>query len=376
MADDVVIATEVPERIHLNCSVGKSDKDYVVSLVSVDDGWVVDILYGRRGKTMNPGTKSKKGPQEYAVAKKLYDKVVREQFAEGYLVVGDAGSVYVAGPNQKEHSGVGCQLLNAIEEDDALLLNQDDAWLAQEKHDGQRMLLRKSGETVRAINRKGIYVGFPQALQGAANGLHGDFLIDGEAVGDQLRVFDIVEQNDIDLRSLPVEERLRRLALLVRGLNSNAIVMVPTAFSADDKARLYNRLLLQEREGIVYKRLGSPYSAGRPNSGGSQLKRKFYETCSVVVGPENDVRSVGLLLRSGDVWVNVGNCTIPANHAVPPQGSVVEVRYLYANRGGSLQQPVYIGPRTDINVDECAIGQLKYKSEEPDPDFQPRAFGA
>jgi bifunctional non-homologous end joining protein LigD len=40
------------------------------------------------------------------------------------------------------------------------------------------------------------------------------------------------------------------------------------------------------------------------------------------------------------------------------------VKYLYAyKQSGSIYQPVYLGPRTDIPASECGVDQLKYKSE-------------
>lgn len=356
---------ETGDRVHLNSRVGGSDKDYVVALEPKDGGWVVNFAFGKRGSTLRPGCKSNKGPTSWADARKLYDKVVRGQLAEGYTVVGGAAAVYVAGPDQKEHAGIQLQLLTPVGEAEALLLNADPAWLAQEKHDGKRMALRKSGELVRAINRKGLYVGFPQLIEGAARAIVADFVIDGEAVGEQLRAFDILELDGRDLRAEPVEARLLALAGLLRGLNSDAIVLVATARTAEEKAALYARLLAEDREGVVYKRMGSRYEAGRPKKGGDQLKRKFYETASFVVAGLNDQRSVRLqLLDASGAWVSVGDCTIPPNHAIPAPGAVVEVRYLYAYEGGALAQPSYLGPRTDIDAVECVVGQLKFKSSD------------
>jgi bifunctional non-homologous end joining protein LigD len=40
------------------------------------------------------------------------------------------------------------------------------------------------------------------------------------------------------------------------------------------------------------------------------------------------------------------------------------VKYLYAyKQSGSIYQPVYLGPRTDIPPSECGVDQLKYKAE-------------
>jgi hypothetical protein len=65
----------------------------------------------------------------------------------------------------------------------------------------------------------------------------------------------------------------------------------------------------------------------------------------------------------GDGFVEVGNVTIPPNFDIPPAGSLVDVRYLYARLGGSLYQPVYLGPRTDVDVADSAKS-LKFKQGE------------
>jgi len=43
---------------------------------------------------------------------------------------------------------------------------------------------------------------------------------------------------------------------------------------------------------------------------------------------------------------------------------VVEIRYLYAYRDSlALYQPVYLGPRDDVEVGECVVSQLKFKAD-------------
>ena len=67
----------------------------------------------------------------------------------------------------------------------------------------------------------------------------------------------------------------------------------------------------------------------------------------------------------GETVVPVGNVTIPPNKEVPPLNALVEVRYLYAYKGGSLYQPTYIMDRSDeLDREECVISQLSYKSED------------
>ncbi len=121
----------------------------------------------------------------------------------------------------------------------------------------------------------------------------------------------------------------------------------------------------QNKEGIVFKRLDAPYTPGRPASGGSQVKYKFYTTLSAVVLNTNGQRSVGVGLWNGQAWQRAGNVTIPSNSPIPAVGAVVEIRYLYAYReSGCLYQPIYLGGREDIASAACLVAQLKFKAGE------------
>lgn len=143
------------------------------------------------------------------------------------------------------------------------------------------------------------------------------------------------------------------------------IRLAKSSFKDWQKAELWQRLRQENREGIVFKRLDAPYTSGRPNRGGPQLKFKFVATLSAIVAKLNFQRSVEISLLKGRNLVSCGNVTIPANHKVPQVGSIVEVRYLYAFRQSSvLFQPVYLGPRSDVDASECLASQLKFKTEE------------
>jgi bifunctional non-homologous end joining protein LigD len=137
-----------------------------------------------------------------------------------------------------------------------------------------------------------------------------------------------------------------------------------TTFTPTGTHQRWQRLRRENREGIVFKRLDAPYVPGRPNSGGPQLKFKFVATVSAVVAKINVQRSVEVSLLQGRNLVSCGNVTIPANHQIPRVGDVVEVRYLYAYRDSlALYQPVYLGPREDVDPGECLAAQLKFKAE-------------
>jgi bifunctional non-homologous end joining protein LigD len=195
--------------------------------------------------------------------------------------------------------------------------------------------------------------------------LPGDFLVDGEAVGDMLHVFDILEADGGDLRAIPYRDRLVKLLNLLASGQQTGIQWVATITGQPAKRRVFDQLRADQAEGVVFKRIGAGYSPGRPNSGGDQFKFKFVETASVIVSAINAKRSVAIAVWDSGKLVPAGNVTIPADRPVPQVGDISDVRYLYAHLGsGSLYQPVYLGVRDDIVAAECTRDQLKFRREE------------
>lgn len=364
---NAVLNTAQTERITLYYREGSSDKVYQASIETQGEGFVVNFTFGRRGSTMNTGTKTSE-PVDYDSAKRIYDKLVREKKAKGYTE-GPNGTPYQHTDKEERATGILPQLLNPIEEEQVNRLIQDQDHCAQEKYDGRRILIRKAGAAIHGLNRKGLLIGLPEPVFQSTQALPGDFILDGECVGDVLYAFDVLETDEEDQRLYPYHRRYLALLNLLAKVMPKNIVLAETAFSPAQKALLLKNLRQQNKEGIVFKRLDAPYMPGRPNSGGSQLKHKFYATCSAVVSKINDKRSVELRLLNGEGWQPVGNVTIPVNFTVPGVGEIVEIRYLYAFReSNALYQPVYLGPRQDIEQHECVLSQLKYKGsgeEEP-----------
>jgi bifunctional non-homologous end joining protein LigD len=65
----------------------------------------------------------------------------------------------------------------------------------------------------------------------------------------------------------------------------------------------------------------------------------------------------------------IGNVSIPVDVDIPKVGQVIEVRYLYAYKGGALAQPIYLGVRDDILESACTENQLKYKADDEDTKY-------
>ena len=349
------------ERVTLYYREGASDKVYQASIEPQGESFVVNFAFGRRGSTLQTGTKTSE-PVDYELAKRIYDKLVREKRAKGYSE-GPDGTPYQHTDQEERVSGILPQLLNSIDENDAQRLIQNPDWALQEKFDGRRVLVRKHGAAIHGINRKGLLIGLPETVFQAVRNIAGDFILDGECVGDVLYAFDLLEwDGEEDFRVYPYQRRWEALSRLLNQPDLKSIRFVETAIDPADKERLFRHLQAEKREGVVFKRLDAPYTPGRPNSGGTQLKHKFYATCSAVVSKVNDKRSVELRLLNGQGWIPVGNVTIPPNSNVPTVGDVVELRYLYAfQESNALYQPVYLGPRQDVAPQECVLTQLKYK---------------
>ncbi|MBB5033797.1 RNA ligase family protein [Prosthecobacter vanneervenii] len=349
------------ESITLYFREGPSDKVYQASIAPKDDGYHVHFAYGRRGATLNTGSKTQT-PVAYSIAKDIYDKLIREKMAKGYKP-GAEGVVTPPPESPNKHTSIHCQLLNPLHEQqlDQMLLNPD-YWM-QEKLDGRRLLIKKDGDQITGINRLGFPTAIPETIAHDAAQYPRDFLLDGEAVGDTFHAFDLLTIGSEDMRPLGFAVRYLRMRDMLNAFDHPHIRLVEVIFPCETADRL-QEFKREGKEGVVFKHKDAPYSPGRPNSGGSQLKYKFHETASFIVTKVNGKRSVSLILFDGEKVRQAGNVTIPPNHDVPEPGTVVECRYLYAfKESGSIYQPVYLGARPDIRAAECTTSQLKYKAE-------------
>jgi bifunctional non-homologous end joining protein LigD len=155
-------------------------------------------------------------------------------------------------------------------------------WLHEVKHDGYRLIARadQDGARVRLWSRNANdftrhFTGIAEAV--ARIGI--DCVLDGEAVifhpdghsdfaalrnreassGAVLIAFDVLEVDGFDFRSQPLERRRAMLSELLAGAPG---LMLSEAI-AGDGAGVFSRACRIGLEGIVSKRLGSKYRAGR-----------------------------------------------------------------------------------------------------------------
>jgi bifunctional non-homologous end joining protein LigD len=358
------------KKVSFICQEGGSNKEYHIQMVPKDSGFVINFQYGAIGSTLKPGSKTPSGPVDEAAANKLFESLIKERLRKGYTQVGEAKASGFSAEvvTEKKTHGIFPQLLNPIEEDEVMKYINDDDYVSQEKKDGERRMAIKEPKHIIGLNKKGQEVQLIDLVVKSIKdeGSHAkSFVIDGEIIGEILHVFDILSLNGESKVKQPYIGRLNLLGSMKFGPN---VVIVKTAYTRAEKLKMYNDLKAANAEGIVFKRKDSLHSAGRPNSGGPHLKNKFYKEASFIV---KDVtkgkRSVGLeLLNEGGERVHMGKCTIPPNKEIPKVGDVVEVRYLYAYKGGCIFQPAYKEQRNDVDVEECLMAQIIYKAGQSD----------
>lgn len=353
------------ESASLYYKKGNSDKVYNATIEEDDGGFVVNFSYGRRGSALKSGTKTN-NPVGLEQAKKIYESLLKEKTGKGYQKIqsDQTQTIHVPDHLPDTISESKCVLLNPIKESEVENYINDEFWLAQPKFDGVRFMLHKKDQRVRAYNRRGVSCNIPTVIWNDSEKYNKDFLLDGELVGENYHVFDILEYDGESLENLTVLERLDHLNKFK--YFSDCVHIADSYYSKQEKSEFYKKSLENNEEGVVFKKKSAKYYVGRPASGGSYVKYKFYATCSCFVTEINEgKRSVKLGLLNGRKLIDCGKVTIPVNHEVPEVGSIVEVRYLYAyKQSGNLYQPTYLGMRQDIQDTDCQKSQLKYKKEE------------
>ena len=123
---NATMAPPQAERTTLYYREGSSDKVYQVGIEPRGEAFVVNFAFGRRGSTLQTGTKTS-SPVDYETAKRTYDKLVREKKAKGYSPGAD-GTPYQHTQAEQRATGILPQLLNPIEEEEAKRLLHDPAY--------------------------------------------------------------------------------------------------------------------------------------------------------------------------------------------------------------------------------------------------------
>ncbi len=293
-------------------------------------------------------------------------------------------------------------------------------WLFELKYDGYRILIDKSDNGVTLWSRNGndLTASFPEIAQTAARVPPADFLMDGELVvlnargvpdfsllqqrarlSGELEVarmaielpctyfaFDLLRLDDLDLRDVPLEKRKSMLEKVVPPCGA----LRYSAHVIGDGRATFQAAGQLGLEGVVAKRLDSPYRAGRspdwvkarrertgdfvilgwlPNRSnasdiGALALGEYRGGSLVYVGRAGSGLNDGLRRTLTDAFANLAPGEPPEN--VPPaQGRgvhwvepalAVEVAYREYTRDEHLRHPVIQRLRPDKPLHECTGG--------------------
>jgi bifunctional non-homologous end joining protein LigD len=352
----------VIKSVSLFFCAGNSDKEYHTQLVEATGGYSVEFQYGRRGSSLNSGTKTPE-PLPIEGAQKIYDRLVAEKTGKGYVEALASQSDSYEAPTASQVDVFVPQLLMPIDEVDLEKYLKDDGYGAQEKLDGVHKTAKREGSTIIVRNKKGKSVGFSDVLKDDLLKMDQDAHLDMEAIGDNYYVFDMMEFSGENLKDIGYGERHDRLAASGIGSGFN---IVPLIRGYKAKKEFFEKLKEEGKEGIVFKKLSAPYQSSIRNE--TMIKHKFYSTLSARVCKGREGKnSIGLeLLDDRGEWKFMGFCTVSAAQAPTiPMGSICEIRYLYVQgKEGHLYQPCFKEIRSDVDESECLMSQIKYKSEE------------
>lgn len=374
----------------------RSDKVYILKLLrdtQYDDknyGFYVEAEYGRRGSTLQNQRWPSSLPWTKAAAEKAYLSRRNEKTLKGYKLEGSGGGPALAAAQAKVDKEVERirqtpkpkhpappqladmpkhQLCNPVQDIEKYL--DGAGWWMQVKFDGVRAYVRKHGELITAVSRTFKPVTVSETVREGLLALGPqDFVVDGEMCGDTLYVFDLLWLNGKDYRATQYVDRYPALVQLIPDKRNdtdpqNGVRRAKVWKTPSDKRDAALTIRESGMEGLIFKDARATYQSGRPNSGGCAIKYKFVASATVQVIPKSkreDKRSVAIGVLNGKSITPVGTVTIPPNKSVPSLNTLVEVQYLYAFRGGSLVQAVYIGPRKDKRVPDT-LESLQYKEE-------------
>lgn len=255
----------------------------------------------------------------------------------------------------------------------------DDAWVAEQKMDGTRALIRVTRAQIEWFQRSGKPLGHTAATQhiAAINDelerlrLWADeVIVDGEVMIREgtLHLFDIllVVDNTVRLTTAadPLHYRRGLLEVAADVIDGKRVSVVRQARSRAEKEALMRLAESAGVEGLVFKRRDAAYQPGVRTK--DVMKAKFVKTADVVVTgstrSRNEAgREIGAFqfaVHDADgVLVPMGSCSAIGKPDAKV-GDVIEVAYLYRDDSGGLVQPRMTRIREDKETGECDLSQF------------------
>lgn len=248
----------------------------------------------------------------------------------------------------------------------------NEAWFAEQKLDGKRLLLQIEDGQVVVYNRKGERIDptpHKKAIEQFA-GFAGSWCFDGEWIDSTLWVFDMPVALAIVSETTPYEERRRALEAVYQqawGDDNPQIKLLDVARTEQEKIDLIAWCATNHAEGVMLKARAGPYLPGERSHG--MLKAKYTETADcIILEPrrQGKLSSSLTLYHNGELIIGtpddpgIGSCKMTEEQLEQAKpGDVAEIKYLYTTEGLRLYQPSFLRFRDDKNPEECTTAQLK-----------------
>jgi bifunctional non-homologous end joining protein LigD len=369
----------VMEKVTLYCREGGSDKQYTIWIEEDQsstkiDRWTVQAQWGRRGGTVQAGTKTPK-PVARSQAEDVMEKILKEKRAKGYSEGPDAPAFkQVLGAMD---SGLRPMLLTDATDGGEAAYIESSAWGAQEKMNGKRIMLDvfPDGRVV-GVNRRGLECPIPETVVDAFKPKRDRrtprLTLDGEMIGEVYHAFDLLLEDDdagkeIDRKLVAMNVRNYRLAMVLKPFLNASMKFVGLVVPVDGKRMLVSQLRAGRKEGVVFKKLDAPYVPGKVENlaKATAVKVKFYSEGTFLVIAWNDKSSVQIAAYDdqGIETIQVGNVTVPAKyvdqineamgHEVKGKRVLIRVRYLYPDDAGCVVRDSWdqVARRSDLKLE-------------------------
>lgn len=245
----------------------------------------------------------------------------------------------------------------------------EPSFAMERKIDGHRKLVQTGPSGAKAFNRSGSPTTLPSALLSALDALETPAVLDGELYQGRLHLFDLPFYDGVIDQSTPWARRHMALRKLLDLWSPVGFLfeVVPFVRDSGDKMALLSEIQDSGGEGVVAKRIDSPYTPGYSTA---WLKLKLLEDVDVVVVEQSSDGKRNLTLAmadpSGDLLLpggvrgrNVGRCSAITGDGPRVQvGDVVTVRVGGVGSSGRLVEPRTPRLRDDKTPADCTIDQL------------------
>ncbi len=188
----------------------------------------------------------------------------------------------------------------------------------------------------------------------------------------KLYVFDILRFNGKDLTQKTLHERLGFLLTAKIRIYSKHIIYLPYAYSTQEKKKLYESVIANNREGIMLKNLNEIYLlGGRPSNNWYKFKKSAMFDCIVMGFTQGNGKyntRIGALIFGQYVNTSKGWKLKPLGQASGMTdrqrtefsqsqdkyiGQVVTIKGMERLRSGAIRHPQFVAIRTDKNPNQC-----------------------